>query len=249
MSMKNLLIVDDEVLIAEGLHNMLAEAFVGRLQVFCCYSAARALEIAGSVQIDILLTDINMPDSSGLELHRQLRQSQPDCRVIYLTGYSEFEYARTALEQHAFAYVLKGEGDDFVISTVERALAEVGSPEEAVPAAEAETSRDWLPALNNYICAHLDGDLSLTQLAGFCHFHPVYLSRAYKEASGVTLSDYISQARLEKAKQLLRSSRFTVQEISRMTGFATDNYFCRWFRKNTGYTPHAYRRSAERTEG
>ena len=37
--MKNLLIVDDEVLIAEGLHNMLAEAFVGRLQVFCCYSA------------------------------------------------------------------------------------------------------------------------------------------------------------------------------------------------------------------
>lgn len=246
--MKNLLIVDDEVLLAEGLHDTLAEAFVGRLQVFCCYSAERALEIADNVQIDILLTDINMPDCSGLELHRRLQEKQPECRVIYLTGYSEFEYARTALEQHAFAYVLKGEGDDVVISTIERALSADGTEPagEQTPSPEADSSPNWLPALNNYICAHLDGDLSLNQLANFCHFHPVYLSRAYKEASGVTLSDYISQARLERAKQLLQSSRFTVQEISHMTGFATDNYFCRWFRKNTGITPHAYRRSGQK---
>ena len=241
--MKTLLIVDDEVLLAEGLRAMLADAFRGRLQVLRSYSAAQALEIAENTHIDILLTDINMPDSSGLELHRRLRERQRDCRVIYLTGYSEFEYARTALEQQAFAYVLKGEGDDFVISTIERALAEDAPRLSAAPQpAGEENSRDWLSALNAYIHAHLDGDLSLNTLADFCHFHPVYLSRAYKEACGVTLSDYISQARLEKAKQLLRGSALSVQEISRVTGFATDNYFCRWFRKNTGYTPHAFRR-------
>ena len=72
--MKNLLIVDDEVLLAEGLHDTLAEAFVGRLQVFCCYSAERALEIADNVQIDILLTDINMPDT------RIRRRKLPYCQ-------------------------------------------------------------------------------------------------------------------------------------------------------------------------
>ena len=60
--MQTLLIVDDEVLIAQGLHAMLAQAFAGRLQVLCCYSAAQALDIAEQTRVDILLTDINMPD-------------------------------------------------------------------------------------------------------------------------------------------------------------------------------------------
>ena len=73
--MQTLLIVDDEVLIAQGLHAMLAQAFAGRLQVLCCYSAAQALDIAEQTRVDILLTDINMPDISGLELHEKLIQT------------------------------------------------------------------------------------------------------------------------------------------------------------------------------
>ena len=239
--MQTLLIVDDEVLIAEGLHAMLSEAFAGRLQVLCCYSAEKALEIARQVQIHILLTDINMPDTSGLELHEILLRSQPDCRVIYLTGYSDFEYARKALDQHAFAYVLKGEGDEYVISTVERAMVRDTASEETAAAPAPEEESGWLRELHAYIHAHLNEDLSLNRLAEYCHFHPVYLSRVYKESTGMTLSDYINQVRLEQAEQLLRNSRLTVLDISRLMGFATDNYFCRWFRKRTGISPHSYR--------
>lgn len=239
--MQTLLIVDDEVLIAEGLHAMLAEAFLGRLQVLCCYSAAQALEIAQRVQIDILLTDINMPDTSGLELHQKLLEKHPDCQVIYLTGYSEFEFARKALDQHAFAYVLKGEGDDFVISTVERAMKKEAPPPEPEAVPEPDENTEWIDGLHAYIQAHLNEDLSLNRLADYCHFHPVYLSRVYRENTGVTLSDYINQCRQEQAEQLLRNSRMTVLEISRLMGFATDNYFCRWFRKRTGVSPHSFR--------
>ncbi|MBR5109780.1 MAG: response regulator [Clostridia bacterium] len=236
--MRTLLIVDDEVMIADGLRAMLAEAFAGRLRVLRCYSAAQAMEIAGREAVDILLTDINMPDASGLELHKAFTEKQPGCRVIYLTGYSDFDYARKALDQHAFAYVLKGEGDDFVISTVERAMA--ADAEQTKPAPE-ENGADWLPRLHEYIRAHLHEDLSLNRLAEYCHFHPVYLSRIYKETTGETLSDFINQARQEQAEHLLRNTRMTVLEISRFMGFATDNYFCRWFRKRVGVSPHAYR--------
>ncbi len=237
--MQTLLIVDDEVLIADGLHAMLAEAFQGRLRVLCCYSAAQAMEIASQTQVDILLTDINMPDVSGLELHEKLTEKHPGCQVIYLTGYSDFEYARKALDQHAFAYVLKGEGDDFVISTVERAMKkEAPAP---APASQPEKGTEWIQALHGYINAHLSEDLSLNRLAEYCHFHPVYLSRVYRETTGMTLSDYINQCRQERAEQLLRNSRMTVLEISRLMGFATDNYFCRWFRKRTGISPHSFR--------
>lgn len=119
-----MLIVDDEILIADGLREMLSGAMKDRLQVRVCYSAEEAIRVMQSGKIDLLMTDINMPGCTGLELHRQLMSLQPGCPVIYLTGYSEFEYARQALDQHAFAYVLKGEGDDIIIQTVSRAIGE-----------------------------------------------------------------------------------------------------------------------------
>lgn len=237
--MNTLLIVDDEVLLAEGLRTVLSRAFTGRLDVLCCYSAESALKIAENTRVDILLTDINMPGCSGLSLHERLVARQGGCQVIYLTGYSEFEYARRALDQQAFAYVLKGEGDAKVIDTIERALAARAHPAEKPE--ENEAAGDWLGSLQSYIQTHLSEDLSLNQLAEYCHFHPVYLSRVFKETTGETLSDYINHVKQQRAEELLRVSDLSVLEISRITGFATDNYFCRWFRKRTGATPQAYR--------
>lgn len=239
--MKTLLIVDDELLIAEGLRDILSEAFADRLHVICCYSADEALKLAETTCVNLLLTDIDMPDISGLELHALLQKKQPDCRVIYLTGYSDFAYARKAVDQHAFAYVLKGEGDDIVIQTIQRALGDAEGLAETAPETENSAQQAWLMNLQAYIHANLSANLSLTRLAEQCHFHPVYLSRAYKEATGMTISDYISQVKLDKAKQLLRGSRYSVHEISEQLGFASDNYFCRWFRKNTRRSPHSFR--------
>ena len=246
--MKTLLVVDDEKLIADGLRDMLAAAFADQLRVACCYSAKEAVVFAAEHPVDILMTDINMPNRTGLELHDELRRLWPEARVIYLTGYSDFEYARRALDQHAFAYVLKGEGDDFIIQTVIRALdePETGKSSDLFPGEMPEDSQelpDWIQKLHAYIRENLSGDLSLNHLADTCHFHPVYLSRSYREIAGETLSDYIGRVRLNKARELLRESRMTIGEIARCTGFATDNYFCRWFRKQTGESPEKYRKS------
>ena len=120
--MESLLIVDDEVIIADGLYHMLQEVFQDRLEVRRCYSCDEACAVMNRNRVDILLTDIEMPGASGLELHRMVRERWPMTRVIYLTGYSDFDYARRALKQRAFAYVLKSEGDQVLISTVERAV-------------------------------------------------------------------------------------------------------------------------------
>ena len=254
--MRTLLIVDDEMVIANGLRDMLATAFQGRLDVVCRYSSATALDLAAHQQVDILLTDINMPGITGLELHRAIGQLHPGCLVIYLTGYSDFDYARTALDQQAFAYLLKGEGDDVVISAIERALeklpAKAPAPEgkpEASDSQEDAKSGNRINVLQEYILTHLYEDLSLNRLSEEFHFHPVYLSRVFKEATGVTIGDYINQARLKKAEELLISSRLSVLDISRRMGFATDNYFCRWFRKKTGVSPHRYRETHQDVHG
>ena len=102
---------------------------------------------------------------------------------------------------------------------------------------------EWIRSLHDYIRLHLDQDLSLNDLAERCHFHPVYLSSAYRKATGVSLSDYINAVRLEKAREFLLHTRMSVAEISRATGFSTSNYFCRWFRKQTGLSPQAWRKA------
>ena len=137
--MKQILIVDDEILIADTLQEMLARATAGRARVQVCYSGAEALGIMHAQPVDVLMTDINMPDCSGLQLHSQVTALQPDCRVIYLTGYSEFEYARQALDQRAFAYVLKGEGDDMILRTVNRALGTLPLPPPKIRPARRRT--------------------------------------------------------------------------------------------------------------
>ena len=243
-----LLVVDDEKRIADGLRAMLAEAFAGRLETLCCYSATEAIDIFTQRQVHVLLTDINMPKRSGLELHNEIRRLCPEARVIYLTGYSDFEYARKALDQHAFAYVLKGEGDEVLTQTVERAVEDIESGEENAaetgeePGSGGSGYPEWISELHSTIWNNLSRDLSLNSLAEICHFHPVYLSRVYREITGRTLSDYISTARLKKARELLQESRMSIGEIAKCTGFASDNYFCRWFRKQTGESPQEYRK-------
>lgn len=120
--MMSLLIVDDEVIIADGLSEMLQDAFVDQLVVYRSYCAADAETLMENERVDILLTDVNMPETSGLELHRRAAQRWPFIKVIYLTGYSDFQYARQALKQQAFDYVLKSDGDDRIAATVQRAM-------------------------------------------------------------------------------------------------------------------------------
>ena len=102
--------------------------------------------------------------------------------------------------------------------------------------------------VNEYIADHMDGDLSLITIADAVHFHPVYLSRIYKETSGMSLSDYIANQRLSAACSMLRSSQLQISAIARATGFTSSNYFSRWFRKRVGITPQEYRDKAMNTK-
>ena len=102
-----ILIADDEPKIRRGLH-----AQIDRLGLPCevCAEAEDgeiALEAAERLRPDILLVDINMPFVNGLDFIQALRRTRADARVILITGYEEFEYARRALELDVHAYLLK----------------------------------------------------------------------------------------------------------------------------------------------
>lgn len=95
--------------------------------------------------------------------------------------------------------------------------------------------------LDKYIEQHLDGDLSLIQLAEITHFNPQYLSRLYKQVTGIGLSEKITAVKLAEAKRLLGTTHMKIQDIAIDIGFQSAPYFTRFFKKETGSTPNEYR--------
>jgi len=120
-----LLIVDDEEIITEALYEVFNQSMRDELDICKAFSAKEALTWLARTRIDIVLTDIRMPGMSGIELMEEIRTYWPRCRVIFLTGYSEFEYAYHAIQNTNVKYLLKTEGYAKVIQTVQDVIKEI----------------------------------------------------------------------------------------------------------------------------
>lgn len=140
----NLLVVDDEPAIAESIVRLLASRLGPGVEVFCAYRGKRALEVLESNRIDLMVTDINMPDMSGLELLDQVNRRWPACKTIFLTGYPEFNYAYQAFQRHAVGYILKADDDEVLLSSVQNALDQLRQQLRAAISAPQRHSREDL---------------------------------------------------------------------------------------------------------
>lgn len=105
--MFRLLIVDDEPFIAEGISRIVDWAEYGIEICLATSSSLEALDYILKNHVDILLTDIKMPDLNGIDLIRTIKQREIDVCIIVLSGYNEFEYVRTAALMGIENYLLK----------------------------------------------------------------------------------------------------------------------------------------------
>lgn len=105
--MYRVLLADDEEIIREGVRRAVPWDTLGLTLAAVAEDGAQALALAKKEQPDIVITDIRMPRMDGLDLIRALREQNPDCKLLILTGHGEFTYARTALQLGVSDYLLK----------------------------------------------------------------------------------------------------------------------------------------------
>lgn len=101
------LIVDDEIIIQNGVVALLQEISAADTQVLVARNGKMALEYAAEEKLDMIITDIRMPVMDGLELARQVHERYPHVAVVILTGYADFGYAQQALKYGVVEYLLK----------------------------------------------------------------------------------------------------------------------------------------------
>jgi DNA-binding NarL/FixJ family response regulator len=114
-------LVDDHELVIEGLKAMLAR-FAGRVRVVGqAGSAEDAVPVITALAPDVVLCDVRLRGSSGLDLCRQLVEASPGCRVVLLSVYDDEQYLYQALRAGAAGYLLKRVGGEELVRSLEQA--------------------------------------------------------------------------------------------------------------------------------
>ena len=93
-----------------------------------------------------------------------------------------------------------------------------------------------------YVSEHLHNRILLSDVSEHLAISEAYLSRLFKEETGMAFSDYVSQQKIEAAASLLRYSDYSDSEISSLFCFSSQSYFIKIFRKYMGMTPKAYKK-------
>ncbi|WP_134087638.1 response regulator transcription factor [Olivibacter sp. XZL3] len=119
MSMQHisLLIVDDHPVVLEGMKALLSDNASVTVKA-CCHDGDSALGFLTEVSVDVVLLDINLPDMSGIDLCKQIKQLYPRTHIIGISNYNERSMITKMLQNGANGYVLKNAGAEEIIDAI-----------------------------------------------------------------------------------------------------------------------------------
>lgn len=105
------------------------------------------------------------------------------------------------------------------------------------------TEKIIFPAIEYIHQNYTKENISIEYLSEICGISPAYFRRIFLKCRNTSPIKYINSLRLERAKELILSDFYSVNEISELSGFGDESYFCRFFKKATGMTPTEYKLS------
>jgi two-component system, response regulator YesN len=258
---KTILIVDDEPRTREGIRKTLETGLKGDISVLCSNSAREAAAVMEAEQVHLLITDVRMPEETGLELIQNIRHKGQKPVVIVISGHAVFEYAQDAIRLGVVHYLLKPLEKRQLLEAVREAL-EVERDRERVTAMEKIVDGSLLelnaagPRLQppvreamRYVKENLQLPLGLKEVAEHVHLNASYFSYLFKEQTGQTFSEYATRCRIQKAKELLAGTTLAVADISEQVGYQTVKYFIKVFKELSGMSPSRYRRGPGQDDG
>ncbi len=240
------LIADDEFWMLEGLKKIIKRDCPQFTVAASARDGLQALEWLEKENFDLLITDIRMPKLDGLQLLQQLRKQGMTMPVLIFSAYSDFDYAKRAIHYGAFDYILKPINRTEIsqaLGRIEKLLNETGQQKEALLDITPEqplAGKEAVEAMQKVIRNEYMNDLSIVEIADKLGFNSAYLSRLFKQESGVGFVQYLTEHRLEVALQLMKNKGFSMTEIARQVGYPDYKHFRKVFRQYKGTSPSEY---------
>ena len=234
-----ILIVDDEPKIRKGLCKIV-EMHPGWYVPQAFADAESAIAFLRDNGADVVITDIHMPGLTGLDMIEQMRSACPKVVFIILTGYGKFEYAQRAIDLGVKKYLMKPTSPNEITAALEQIEADTPRKKHAAAFQKPTNNLIILRAME-YVDLHYRDRFTLRDMAAALYISPNYLSDLFKKNTGMRLSDYITEVRLEKAREYLMDVHYKVRDVSTLVGISDPRYFSSVFRKKYGMTPMEFR--------
>ena len=248
--MMKILIADDEVIERTVLEKKLKKNYEEDCRILIAQNGRQVIEIHDREHPQVLILDIEMPGIDGLEAAREIRKKDRSCSIIFLTAFDEFSYAKAAISVHALDYLLKPCDERELINAVDEALrlAQFREPQLRAEASEnlekpsvQEFPEEQPEKIRAYIVQHYMEDISVMEIAGYFGYSEAYFCKLFKQYFGHSFVSYLTEYRMQRAEELMRTSTISIKEIGKMVGYPDPNYFTKVFRRVRGISPSVFR--------
>ncbi|CAM3746366.1 response regulator [Marinicrinis lubricantis] len=249
------MIVDDEPVILNGLRYMIQKENSLFTEIEAMTDSVEALNRMDAFRPDLLITDIQMPELSGLDLVREAKQKQVR-RAVILTGYDMFQYAQQAIRLKVADYMLKPIRRQDLSALLSKLGSEMMEEKKrkaglllshAVPSNREivkEEGSSNIAKFKSFVQQNYMKDLSLDEVAEHLELHPNYVCSLIKRETGKTFVTYLHSVRIDKAKDLLQHvSDMPMDRIAKNVGYENPRHFYKVFKQYVGLTPGTYRES------
>ena len=255
------IIADDEENVRYLMMDLIRSFHLGIQVAAQAGGGEEAMKLCRDLKPDILISDIRMPGCDGIRLLEALNGMNLEIACIFVSAYTDFEYAKAAIAGGARGYILKPVQPDEMYNLlksvkmeqlqkqkhrqrlrrmeteIRKLKAEVATAD--MPADENGYNRVVRKALN-YIDDHYHEDISLESMSEVVFLNKNYFSELFKRETGKSFVQYLTEYLLEKAKLLLSIYWLNGNEVADMTGFQNNSYFISVFKKYEGCTPKEY---------
>lgn len=237
--MYKVMIIDDEKAIRNLLKVAINWKYLNLYVAGEAESGIEAINIIDTIQPDIVFVDIRMPFMDGIEFSKLAMKRYPDLKIIILTAFNDFDYARQCIGIGICDYILKPIVKVDIqdkLSGIVRELNERPSREPAKEMAEGvKEGNTHVSNIRKYIQDNYNNpEMNLTAIAQNFSFNPSYLSRMFKAETGISMIDYITKIRMKKAMECAKEGTL-MYRTAKQVGIPDPNYFGKCFKKYTDY--------------
>ena len=247
-----ILIADDEPIERMVISKTIQDYFRDEIEIYQAENGREAIEVFKHNDCHIALLDISMPGINGLDAAEKIRQDNRTCSIIFLTAYDEFDFAKRAIKVHALDYLLKPSTKDELITVMEEAMHLAGqNPAQMEMHVLDDDKKDekqeqiknqvLVEHIRAYVESHYMEDITLQDAAAQVNYSDAYFCRFFKQNFDKNFIMYLSEFRVEKAKELLSDVTVNVKDIGQRVGIQDSSYFTKVFKRVTGLTPSEYR--------
>ncbi len=182
-----------------------------------------------------------LPQDPLRQMRNMLIVNNTLCRTAAKKGGLPVVYLHTVSEK--FAHIIETVNSFEYAADLSKALAVEYA--RAVSMFSTLNYSDIIKEAVRYLTSNITKDISLTQLAAQLGVNPSYLSRTFREDTGMSLVDYINHQRIELSKYYFESASDHVTEVAFKSGYNDSSYFAKTFKKITGITPKEYIRNCK----